>query len=373
MAVRKIKNSWWVDFRADYKRYRKRSPENTKAGAEAYEALLRSKLVRGEQIEKTANVSQQERLFEQFAWLWFEQYVQCNNKFSEQRHKKYILSASLVPFFGKIPLKEISAYHIEQYKARTMKEGVANKTINNRLTVLRKCLSTAYDWLEFEGAPPKITWLKCPPSTFDHLSPEECALLSSHADGVVYEMILTALRTGMRQGELKGLQWSSIDWQNRTVTVRHSRNDYTKQLESPKSNRERYIPLDIDVCELLHKRKKDTGYVFMDVDKQPFNNKRLNRRLKKICKSAGLRKIGWHTLRHTFASHLAMRGVPITAVQALLGHSTINTTMRYAHTAPSTLRTAIDMLNPKTMISASFGQPVGNQWNEALQQETNKP
>src|SRR5262249_29138219 len=128
------------------------------------------------------------------------------------------------------------------------------------------------------------------------------------------------------------------------------------------SNRARHIPLDVDVYETLYRRKQETGYVFLDLDQQPFDYHRMERRLKKSCVGAGLRKIGWHTLRHTFASHLAMRGVPIPAVQQLLGHSNITTTMRYAHLAPSTLRAAIDMLNPKRMTDADFGQPVGNAW-----------
>jgi integrase len=182
-------------------------------------------------------------------------------------------------------------------------------------------------------------------------------------------MLLTTLRTGMRQGELKGLQWSSIDWQNRIVAVRHSRCDYRKILGSTKSNRERYIPLDIDVYQMLHERKKDTGYVFLDADKAVFDNKRLNRRLAKLCKKAGLRKITWHVLRHTFASQLAMRGVPMPTVQALLGHAHITTTMRYTHVAPSSLRTAIDMLNPKTMLHAELGQPAVNQWLQVQKSE----
>ena len=64
-----------------------------------------------------------------------------------------------------------------------------------------------------------------------------------------------------------------------------------------------------------------------------------------------------------------MRGVPIVAVKELLGHSNIVTTMRYAHVAPSTLRSAIDMLNPKSSPGAGFGQPVGNQWFWMQQQE----
>ena len=369
MAVRKIKNSWWVDFWFNYVRYRKRSPENSRAGALAYEVVLRRKLAHGEDIDNTTRMTTQEQLFERFAWKWFDEYVLSNNKPSEQQTKKYILSASLVPFFGKMPVKQITTNDIEKYKAHALKEGVTRKTVNNRLTVFRKCLSTAYEWLDLEGRMPKIKWLKCPPPTTDYLSPDECALLLSKVDGIVREIILTALRTGMRQGELKGLQWSSIDWQNKVITVRHSWCEYTKGLCSPKSNRERYIPIDNDVYEVLLRRKKNTGYVFLDADDKVFNDQRLERRLMSACKKAGLRKIGWHTLRHTFASHLAMKGVPINTVQTLLGHTDIRTTMRYAHVAPSTLRTAIDLLNPKCVLSVDFGQPVGNQWLQVQRRE----
>jgi hypothetical protein len=91
-----------------------------------------------------------------------------------------------------------------------------------------------------------------------------------------------------------------------------------------------------------------------------------------VLKKAELRHIGWHTLRHTFASHLATRGVPLNAVQQLMGHSTITTTMRYAHLAPSTLRAAIDLMNPRTAFGADFGQPVVNPWLEAQQKENAK-
>lgn len=363
----------------DHVRYRKRSPENSRTGAQAYELTLRQKLARGEPITSNAQKeTDQEKLFERFAWKWFETYVVPNNKYSEQRTKKYILSASLVPYFGAMAIDSITTMHIEQYKAQLIKEAnVTPKTINNRLTVLHKCLHTAYEWYGFDGRPPEIKWLKCPPSKTDYLSFQECELLLSCSEGVVRELILMALRTGMRQGELRGLQWSSIDWHNRNIIVRHSRDDYRKTLGSPKSNRERVIPLDVDLYEMIYRRKKATGYVFLDVDEQPFDNKRLSRRLARVCKKAGIRKIGWHTLRHTFATQLSMLGTPLNTVQTLLGHSTIATTMRYAHTAPSTLRCAIDMLNPKTAVNADLRQPVVNQWSDmqryALAKKTAAP
>jgi integrase len=366
MTARLIKKSWWVDFSVDYTRYRKRSPENTRIGALAYEAVLRQKLARSGSITATTGGMQpQTQTFEEFAWRWFEEYAVPNNKYSEQHTKKYTLRAWLIPFFGKCSVGQITTRHVEQYKAKALKSGLSRKTINNHLSIFRTCVTTAYDWLQLQGAPPKIAWLKVQPPVMDYLSPDECTLVLSHADGIVWEMMLTALRTGMRQGELKGLQWSSINWQNQSIAIRHSRCDYSKELTSPKSNRERHIPMDVDVYEMLLRRKKDTGYVFLDTDGQPFNAHRMACRLTRIRKKACLRKIGWHTLRHTFASHLVMRGVPLTAVQILMGHSNVTTTMRYAHLAPSTLRAAIDLLNPKTMFASDVRQPAVNRWLEA--------
>ncbi|HLL22876.1 MAG TPA: tyrosine-type recombinase/integrase [Kofleriaceae bacterium] len=65
----------------------------------------------------------------------------------------------------------------------------------------------------------------------------------------------------------------------------------------------------------------------------------------RACKRAGLRRIGWHVLRHTFASHLAMRGAPLKAIQELLGHATITMTMRYAHLAPEIARDTVRLLD----------------------------
>ena len=203
---------------------------------------------------------------------------------------------------------------------------------------------------------------KCPPVLTDYLSADECDALLAAAAGLTYELILTTLRTGMRQGEVKGLQWSSIDWQNRSLVVRHSHCDVRGVLDTPKSGRARHIPLDTDVLALLHRRKKAGGYVFMH-DGKPLKGAQLNRLLATVCQTAGLRRVTWHVLRHTFATNAAMRGIPLQIVQHLLGHSTVKTTERYAHVAPSMLRDAIDMMNPKTQPGHTFGQPVGNQWN----------
>ena len=365
MAIRKIKNSWWVDFRIEHTRYRKRSPENTRAGAAAYEAQLRQRLARGAGLQPS-EAKKSDPLFAAFVWTWYRDYVIPNNKFAEQRAKRGVLTNHLIPFFGRLSVGSISSHHIEQFKAQQVGQGASNKAIRNRLTVLNKCLACAHDWLELDRPLPKIRWPKCPQPRTDYLSTDECKMLLGAAEGLTYEMILTTLRTGMRQGELKGLQWSSIDWQNRSIVIRHSFCDVRRMLDTPKSNRERHIPLDAEVMELLTRRRRDTGYVFLD-NGRPFNRPRLNARLAAACEQAGLRRVTWHVLRHTFATNAAMRGIPLQIVQHLLGHSTVTTTERYAHVAPSMLRVAIDLLSSSAQRQL-HGQPVGNQWSAAMGQ-----
>jgi integrase len=107
-----------------------------------------------------------------------------------------------------------------------------------------------------------ISCRRCNSRLISEFNAPPCILMLANAHGIVHEMMLTALRTGMRQGEIRGLQWSSVDWQNQSAAVRHSRCDYSKALESTKNSRERHIPLDLDLYEALYKRKQATGYVF---------------------------------------------------------------------------------------------------------------
>lgn len=352
-----MKKSWWVDFNFNHRRYRKRSPANTRAGALAYEATLRTRLAKGEPIDEMQVVSEQ--TFAEFSGKWLDEYAAANNKPAERKAKAYILSSSLVPFFGKMLLGRITSYEIERYKAWEKQRGLSNKTINNKLAVLRKCLGTASDWDCLATEPPRIKSLKAVPPQMDYLSRHECETLLGAARGMIFEIILTALRTGMRQGELRGLQWESIDWQNHQIVVRHSLCDYVKELTSTKSNRERIVPLADDIYRLLYARRNPTGYVFTKVDEQPFRGNHLLNCLNRVTKTAGLRKIGWHTLRHTFASHLAMNGVSMRVVQELLGHASLSMTMRYSHVASENLREAVNGLVRGYQIS-KFGQPAVN-------------
>lgn len=349
-----------ADFRYDNgKRFRKYSPENSKKGAEAFEAQLRYKLSHGVSIERSKSDVKKELAFETFVEEWFKQYVIPNNKVTEQYAKRIVLNKNLIPFFGKTALKDVSTHQVERFKASLAAKGLSNKTINNKLTVLGKCLRCANEW--YGTGMPRIKLLRCSTPKTNYLTSSEVELLLGTAEGQLREMLLMALRTGMRQGEIRGLQWSSIDWQNRSIAVRHSQDDRSRALTSPKSHKERHIPMDSDLYEILFRRKQDSGYVFWNtMTDVPFTTQRLIEDLQIHCRNAGVRKIGWHVLRHTFATQLGLGNVPITVTKELLGHSSIITTMRYSHVGNTAMRSAIEILNPRNAQFMDFGQQVGN-------------
>jgi integrase len=115
---------------------------------------------------------------------------------------------------------------------------------------------------------------------------------------------------------------------------------------TPKSGYAREVPLGEDVLKAFKAHRHLRGpLVFCDLDGRMLTAGNPRWWIERACKRAGLRQLGWHCLRHTFASHLAMRGAPLKAIQELLGHATIQMTMRYAHLAPEVARDAVRLLD----------------------------
>jgi integrase len=115
---------------------------------------------------------------------------------------------------------------------------------------------------------------------------------------------------------------------------------------TPKSGRAREVPLSPETVKALKQHRHLRGELVFCTDAgRMFRKNETKHPLWRACKRAGLRLIGWHALRHTFASHLTMRGVPLKAIQELLGHATIEMTMRYSHLSPEVRRDAVIMLD----------------------------
>lgn len=284
-----------------------------------------------------------EEAFGAFAAEWFETYVKTYLRPSTQRKYFHAFKLHLLPRFSKLPMAAITSSEIKDLSGALLRSGLKPKTVNGILSALHRCLDIAVSWERLSQVP-RFLWLRSDPAPFDYLSSAESRRLLEMAQERPYAlMIRMALRTGMRIGELLALRWEDVDLDQRIISVRRS---LVRGVESsPKTHRHRFIPIAEDLLAALSSVRAERGFVFTldGVGAKPLREPRKG--LVRALQAAGLRRIGWHTLRHTFASQLASEGVSIYIVQSLLGHTTVQMTTRYAHLAPSATRGAVDVLS----------------------------
>lgn len=346
MAIRKRKNGkLFIDITLNRKRYRLKCPHNKITSARKYEDTIKRKLALGEPIKEPEEKEVIKKIptFGEFSLEFLESYSKPNNRVSEYKNKVNILKVHLNPWFGDIPMNKISSRDIEEFKVAKINTKLSPKTINNFLILLSRILHIAYEW-EVIDRIPKIKKLKVTAKKIDFLTEEELQLLLINSEGVLKDLILTAARTGLRWGELSALRWENTSLFSSEPSIAVIDSVYEGIIGSTKSGKPRYIPLVKEVQRILANRYEPTGFVFPDRNNSFLSHTTYLSRIKKACQKAGLRKIGWHTLRHTFASHLAMKGVPIVALKELMGHSSITTTMIYTHLSHSTLVDSIKLL-----------------------------
>jgi excisionase family DNA binding protein len=282
------------------------------------------------------------------------------NKPSTIDAKNAVLNCHILPLIGRMRIDAITYTIVEDLKlalarkkiTRVAKNKVAEartlspKTINNALMCLHRMLVVARKRGLIERVP-DFEWLRAPLPEFDFLDFDEAKRMVSATNDQLRTMVLTALRTGLRHGELLALRWQDVDLVAGRITVRQ--NVVRGMIGTPKSGKPREIPLGEDVLAALKAHRHLRGpLVFCNSGGDMLTDSEQKNPLTHACRRAGLRPIGWHVLRHSFASQLAMRGATLKVIQELLGHSTITMTMRYAHLAPRVSREAVRMLDDPT-------------------------
>lgn len=274
-------------------------------------------------------------------------------------------------YLYKKKLADISAWDIQKWRSERDKDGLAPSTVNRRVTTLKAVFNKA---VEFDVIPVnplnKIKPLKIDKSSrVRYLSRiEEQALrkalddresdirkgrLSGNewrevrgyktlppidANFVDYlkPMVILALNTGLRRGELFSLAWADVDLRNKQLTVEGT---------TSKSGQTRYLPLNSEALGVLKNwqlQSKGKLVFASPVTGKRFDN--IKRSWEALRERAGLEDFVFHDLRHTFASKLAMAGEDLYVVKELLGHSTIQMTEKYAHLAPEHKADAVERL-----------------------------
>lgn len=302
-------------------------------------------------------------LFSDFARRWWETYpTSVGNKRSTLAEKELHLRVYLTPFFGDKTLDAIDAPTLTAFSAALAttdrhrpgfrpRQGkplapLAPKTRRNILQTLRKILACAQEWGEL-AVLPKTPKVRFSDPHWDFYRPEEVrTLIAAARTDEERAMLVCALHTGMRAGELSALRWEDIDLVGRQVAIRRSL--WRGHEGGTKSGRERHVPLTPTLAEALERLPHRAPFVFCHADGRPYAVWYFAPVLAAVAQRAGLRVLRWHDLRHTYASLLVMAGVPIRRVQELLGHASIVTTQRYAHLSPDSDRTvaALEGLDP---------------------------
>jgi len=283
----------------------------------------------------------------------------AQNKTREGRDDKNLYKNHLSDAFDKKRLNEISSFDLERLKNNLTKEGLAAGSVKHCLVLFRQVFNKAVLWKTHIGENP-IKGVKLPNLqnqrerflTYDEASFLLDELKTSYSsrkkpmkknlgdkkDPLLHDMALLSLHCGLRAGEIFNLKGQDLNFENGLINIsdpknKESRKAYmTKAVSKALSKR---VPKSPD--EYIFKEKRHGGKITSishafgkAVDKLEFNEGITDRR----------QMVTFHTLRHTFASWLALQGETILTIKELLGHKTLAMTARYAHLMPATKKQA---------------------------------
>ena len=363
MSVRVSTSKQWgvveVDIRVrlpDGTRHRERtkSPVQSTSGAKRWAEERERYLA----LHGNAQPQKEVPTLEEFSKRFIEDYAKANKlKASGIAAKQTVLEKHLVPVLGKKRLNEIGDYEVQKVKRHLA--AMKPKTVNCVLTVLSKLLKIAVDWKELASMPVSVKMVKSPDPELPFYDFEEFEQLvegAGKAGADVLAFVLLAGEAGLRRGEIIALERSDVDFKRNQITVRQS--DWQGQIDTPKSGKTRRVPMTARLAVALQAIRHLRGpRAFYQRDGKLISANTLRSWMQRAQARAGLPLTsGVHILRHTFCSHLAMRGAPVRAIQELAGHADLSTTMRYMHLSPASLNQAIRLLEQRPPFRGEIGE-----------------
>lgn len=265
--------------------------------------------------------------------------------------KVKIYEKHLAERLGARPMGTITDADIQELKAGL--SSFKPKTVNNVLSTLNRCLKFAVELGELDNVPVRIKFLRTADSAPPFYEFEEYARLISFAeqdDLRALVCILLGGDAGLRLSEKISLEWEDVDWRRGQFGQIHvQRAQSHGHLALPKGGKTRWVPMTEKLFEALSALKSSSPAgqtrVLVRDGGEPASEQVIRTWMSRVQRAAGFKTGRDHILRHTFCSHLAMRGAPEIAIKELAGHQSARTTWRYMHLAPSEKGRAIQLLD----------------------------
>jgi integrase len=212
-------------------------------------------------------------------------------------------------------------------------KGLGEKSMRNIRATLQTILRAATKWGYLDRMP-ELPEVVVPDTEYDWYQPEEAArLIGAARDPWERALLMFPLHTGTRRGEQRAIRWADVDFGRGRVFIRRSAPGALMTVKAPKSNRHRWVDLTPDLAAALKAIRHRGELIFCNEDGSMLNPGQFHEVLWAAQKSADLRRITWHELRHSYASILVSGGAPLALIRGLLGHSSVKMTERYAHLA----------------------------------------
>lgn len=270
------------------------------------------------------------------------------NKAKEGRDDVYLYDKHLKKRFGNTRMDQITSFNLEKMKSELLKEEYKPATVKHVLVLVRQIFNKAAAWGLYQGENP-IKRVKLPTL----VNQRERFLSTDEADTLlkalkeksqqVHDMALLSLHTGMRFGEIAGLKVHDVDLTNDLINISDPKN---------KKPRKAYMTGAVKAMfqDRIPEDAKSNDLVFPDEKgkQMEFISKTFPRVVDALELNKGVKdnrqKITFHSLRHTFASWLALQGETIQTISELLGHRALQMTMRYSHLTPDHRKAAIGRL-----------------------------
>ena len=305
----------------------------------------------GDEVIPIQKKKKQNMTFDDFIIEKYFPFAESNKTRISYEREKQLYSKWIKPTIGEKALKDVSSFDIEKIKKVMKDENKAPRTIEYALAVVRQVFNKASDWGIYSKSNPvsKVKKPKKDNRRVRFLTREEAEklldTLKKHSIQV-YEMAYLSLYTGMRFGEIANLTWQDIDFQNDIITIK-----------DPKNNTRRVAYITQGLKDMLMDKQKRgkpenlNELLFKDTN----GNKiiKISHTFFRAVNEIGLNnnitdprdKVVFHTLRHTFASWLAINGTPIYTIKELMGHKSLAMTERYSHLIPDIKREAVEGLS----------------------------